>query len=67
MELLLILDSVAGDAEDGDAGLLELVEDVAEAAGLDGAAGGIGAGVEEEDYGGGFEVGEVDGLAVLIL
>ena len=67
LELLLVLDGVAGDAEDGDAGLLELGEDVAEAAGLDGAAGGVGAGVEEEDYGGGLEVGEGDGVAVLVV
>ena len=51
-ELLLVFDGVAGDAEDGDAGLLEFFEGVAEAAGLDGAAGGVGARVEEEDYGG---------------
>ena len=52
LELLLVLDGVAGDAEDGDAGFFEFGEDVAEAAGLDGAAGGVGARVEEEDYGG---------------
>ena len=46
---------------------LELLEGVAEAAGLDGAAGCIGAGVEEEDYGGFRVVGEGDGLAVLVL
>ena len=66
-EFLLVFDGVAGDAEDDDAGLLEFFEGVAEAAGLDGAAGGVGAGVEEEDYGGVFVVGEVDGLAVLVL
>jgi hypothetical protein len=67
LELLLVLDGVAGDAEDDDALLLEFLEGVAEAAGLDGAAGGVGAGVEEEDYGLGFEVGEGDFFAVLIL
>jgi hypothetical protein len=66
-EFFLVFDGVAGDAEDDDAGLLEFFEGVAEAAGFDGAAGGVGAGVEEEDDGGAFEVGEVDGLAVLIL
>ncbi len=66
-EFLLVFDGVAGDAEDDDAGLLELLEGVAEAAGFDGAAGGVGAGVEEEDYGLAFEVGEGDFFAVLIL
>jgi hypothetical protein len=66
-EFLLVFDGVAGDAEDDDAGLLEFFEGVAEAAGLDGAAGGVGAGVEEEDDRLAFEVGEVDGLAVLVL
>jgi hypothetical protein len=66
-ELLLVFDGVAGDAEDDDAGLLELLECVAEAAGLDGAAGGVGSGIEEEDYGFVFEVGEGDVFAVLIL
>ena len=47
--------------------LLELLEGVAEAAGLDGAAGGVGAGVEEEDDGVAFEVGEGDFFAVLVL
>ena len=67
LELLLVLDGVAGDAKDGDADLLEFLEGVAEAAGFDGAAGGVGAGVEEEDYRFGFEVGEGDFFAVLIL
>lgn len=67
LELLLILDGVAGDAEDGDAGFLKLLEGVAEAAGLDGAAGGVGAGIEEENDGSGLVVREMDGLAVLIL
>ena len=50
-ELLLRLDGVAGDAEDDDAGFLELLEVVAETAGFDGAAGGVGLGVEEKDDG----------------
>ena len=58
---------VAGDAEDDDSGLLELLEGVAEAAGLDGTAGGVGAGVEEENDGFIGEIGEIDGLAVLVL
>ena len=66
-EFLLGFDGVAGDAEDYDAFLLELFEGVAEAGGLDGAAGGVGTGIEEEDYGGAFEVGEGDVFAVLVL
>ena len=66
-EFLLGFDGVAGDAEDDDAFLLEFFEGVAETAGFDGAAWSIGAGVEEEDYGFAFEVGEVDGLVVLVL
>jgi hypothetical protein len=66
-ELLLVLDGVAGDAEDHDALLLEFLEGVAEAAGFDGATWGVGAGVEEEDYGFALEVGEGDFFAVLIL
>jgi hypothetical protein len=67
LEFLLVFDSVAGDAENDDARLLELLESVAEAAGFDGAAGGVGARVEEEDYGLAFEVGEGDFFAILIL
>ncbi len=66
-EFLLVFDGVAGDAEDDDALLLEFFEGVAEAAGLDGAAWGVGAGVEEEDYGFALEVGEGDFFAVLVL
>jgi hypothetical protein len=66
-EFLLGFDGVAGDAEDDDAGLLEVGEGIAEAAGLDGAAGGVGAGIKEEDYGGAVEVGEGDVFAVLVL
>ena len=66
-ELFLVFDCVARDTEDDDACLLEFFEGVAEATGFDGAAGGVGAGVEEEDYGLPLKVGEVDGLAVLIL
>ncbi len=39
---------------------------VAKAAGFDGAAGGVGLGVEEEDDGLAGEVREADGVAVLI-
>ncbi len=66
-ELLLVFDGVAGDAEDDDALFLELFEGVAEAAGFDGAAGGVGARVEEEDYGLALEVGEGDFFAILVL
>lgn len=48
LELLLRFDGVAGDAEHDDAFLLELLEGVTEAAGLDGAAGSISARIEEE-------------------
>src|SRR5882672_7770501 len=51
LELLLVFDGVSGDAEYDDTGLLELLEGVAKAAGFDGAAGSVGAGVEEEDDG----------------
>jgi hypothetical protein len=66
-EFLLVFYGVTGDAEDDDAGLLEFGEGIAEAAGLNGAAGSIGAGIKEEDYGGAFEVGEGDVFAVLVL
>jgi len=66
-EFFLVFDGVAGDAEDDDALFLELLEGVAEAAGLYGAAGGVGAWVEEEDDGLAFEVGEGDFFAVLVL
>jgi hypothetical protein len=66
-EFLLGFYIVAGDAEDYYACLLEFFEGVAEAAGLDGAAGGVGSGVEEEDNGFSFEVGEGDVFSVLVL
>lgn len=56
-EFLLRLDGVARDAEDDDACFFERLEGVAEAAGFDGAAGSVGAWVEEEDYGFALEVG----------
>jgi hypothetical protein len=66
-EFFLGGNGVTGDAENYDAGLLEFFESVAEAAGLDGAAGGIGPRVEKEDYGFASEVGKGDFFAVLIL
>ena len=66
-EFFLGAHGVARDAEDNNAGLLEFFEGVAEAAGFDGAAGSVGARVEEEDYGLAFEVGEGDVFAVLVL
>src|SRR5216683_1747920 len=67
LELLLVFDGVAGDAEDDDAFFLEFFKGVAEAAGLDGAAGSVGAGVEEEDYGFALEISEGDVFSVLVL
>jgi hypothetical protein len=58
---------VAGDAEDDGSGVLELFEGVAEAAGFDGAAGGIGPGIEEEDNGLAGEVAEMHGLILVVL
>lgn len=65
-ELLLRLDGVARDAEDYYASLLQFCEMVAKAAGFDGAARGVGLGIEEEYDGLAGEVGEVDDVAVLI-
>src|SRR5690242_105208 len=67
LEVLLRLYRVTGDAEHGRAMILELLKSVTEAAGLDGTAGGIGAGKEEEDEWLIGEVGQVDSLAVLVL
>ena len=67
LELLLILDGVARDAENDDAGLLKLLEGVAEAAGFDGAARRVGAGIEEENDRLALEVGEGDVFALLVL
>jgi len=58
---------VAGDAEDDGAGVLELFEGVTKAAGFDGAAGSVGAGIEEEDDGFSGEVAEVDGVFLIVL
>ena len=66
-ELLLIFDGIAGDPENNDARLLELLEGIAEAAGFDGAAGSVGAGIEEENDGLAFEVRERNVFAILIL
>jgi hypothetical protein len=67
LELFLIFDGVAGDPEDNDARLLELLERIAEAAGFDGAAGSVGARIEKENDGFAFEVRERDVFAILIL
>jgi hypothetical protein len=67
LELFLIFDGVARDPEDNDARLLELLEGIAEAAGFNGAAGSVGARIEEENDGLAFEVGEGDVIAILIL
>lgn len=66
LKLLLRFNGVAGDAKDDDASILKLLEVVAKAAGFDGAARGVGFGIEEEDDGLADEVGEVDGVAVLV-
>ena len=67
LEVLLGLHIIARDAEDHDASLLQLLEGVAKSAGFDGAAGRIGARVEEENDRFIGEIGEIDGLAVLVL
>lgn len=61
-------DAVCADADDADASFGEVGVGVAHGAGLFGAAGGVGFGVEEDgDVGGAFVgVGEVDGFAVLV-
>src|SRR5215470_1421598 len=51
---------VGGDAQDGEAGVVEFAEVVAEVAGLLGAAGGAGGWVEVDDYVAAAEVGELD-------
>jgi hypothetical protein len=66
-KLLLIFDGVAGDPEDNDAGFLELLKGVAEAAGFNRAAWSVGARIEEENDGLAFEVREGDVFAILIL
>ena len=66
-EFLLRFDGVARDAEHGGTGSLEVVDGVAKRACFNGAAGRVGAGIEEEHNGGFSEVGEGDGLPVLIL
>ena len=65
-KLLLRLDGVARDAEYRHAGVLQVGDGVAKAARLDGATGRVGAWVEEEDDGAGRELGERDGVAVLV-
>jgi hypothetical protein len=58
---------VAGDSEDDGAGFLELFKGVAEAAGLNGAARSVRLGIKEEyDWLSG-EVGEMDGLVLIVL
>ena len=66
-EFLLGFGFVSGDAEDLDAFFGEVGEGITEGAGLFGAAGGVGFGVEEDDGGAfGVDVFEGDGFAVLI-
>jgi hypothetical protein len=67
LEVALGFGCVAADAEDDGAGGLEFGEGVAEAASLNGAAGGVGPGVKEEDDGFAGEVGEVDGVLRIVL
>ena len=66
-ELLLRLGRVAGDAEHDGAGVLDFFELVAKAAGLDGAAGRIGFGIEEEDDRLAGEILQMDGLLRVVL
>jgi len=66
-ELALRFGGVAGDSEDDCAGLLKLFKGVAEAAGFDGAARSVRSGIKEEyDWLSG-EVGEMDGLILIVL
>ena len=67
LELALGFDGVAGDAEDDGSGGLQFFEGVAEAAGLDGTARGVGFGVKEEYDGLSGEVGEIDGVVLVVL
>lgn len=65
-EFLLLAWRVAGDAEQGGARGFELRIDIPKLAGFNGAARGIGARVEEEDYGLAAELRERNGVSVLI-
>lgn len=66
LKLFLRADGVAGDAKYNHTNTLQHFELVAEAAGLHGAAGGVGAGIEEEDDGFSGEVADTNGVAVLV-
>ena len=59
-EFGLGLGGIARDAENYGTGRLDLGEGIAESAGFDGAAGGIGAGIEEQDNGLACVTGETD-------
>ena len=65
-KLLQLGESVARDPVDRVAGTLQRGEIVAEIAGLGGAPGGVGLGVEVEDHLVAAEAGEGDGGAVLV-
>lgn len=66
-EFALCFGRVAGDSEDDGAGFLELFKGIAEAAGFDGAARRIRLGIKEEYDRLSGEVGEMDGLVLIVL
>lgn len=62
----LVCDRIVRDTDNADAGGLVFLPDIAERAGLFGAAGGAGLGVEEDQHGLAAQLLEPHGLAVLI-
>ena len=66
-EFALGLRGVARNAQDNGAGLLEFLEGVAKSAGLDGTARGVCLGVKEEYHWLAGEVGEMDGVILIVL
>ena len=65
-EFLLFGAGIGGDTQDDRAGGLDFLVGVAETAGFDGAAGGIGFGIEKQDYRLAREILERNFVAVLI-
>jgi len=66
LELLLRFGCIRRDAEYGESGADEFCVLIAESAGFDGAAGGVGPGIEEEHDGFTLEGGESDWLSVFV-
>jgi hypothetical protein len=67
LELTLGFGCVAGDAEHDGSGFLQLLEGIAKAAGLNGAAGRIGFRIEEKDNGLAREIAQVNGFFLIVL